>query len=1672
MTRRTRRSVAGSVLVVLGLVIGAVIATALQAEGRERSKADTNDGGAWLLKRDAGYVGHVNREVGEITAAVSVSDPGSDFDVDQAQGVIVVHDATKGTVTVVDDSVERVANPTGMQVGSDVDVHAVDGGALIVDDSSMRVWKLTREQLLSAGSTDEIDPVISGEGKTLSAAFPDGNAAFVDEKAGDVVFLRPDGSTAKSGTTELNDDTATVTMLGADRAVFADTDGDLVVAKAGGAATPLGIDVLGADGEPAALALQQPTAPADHVIAATTDGRVVSIPVDGGEGAAPSDVGQLGGTDPVAPIAFGGCVFAVATKPATFTQWCGDGTDKAGHTTWKEIQTVPLDGAGSELRLRLVNGWVWINDVDTGAAWVTSPQQRIDRVQDWGNILSQLTDDSSDDDTDQQGGNVVTEVNPDDPTAEIVQSDQIDQDGPNKPPIARDDQAETRVDRPIDIDVLANDTDPNGDVLVVTSVQPAGGDAQLAIAPDGRSVQVTPAAGFTGNVTFGYTITDGRDASASANVGVEVRPSDGSANRPPVAHNDIASTRRGRPTTFDVLANDTDPDGDALVLDTIALKDPGSAAGQIVPDPSGEVVFTPDPNTTEERIELTYTVSDDFGATDDGTVIVSVRLADANNEPDARNDSGVTVVGKPVRMDVLANDTDPDDDPLFVAQQPTLVRPTDRTIDSLDVSLTPDGELFFDPDAPGTYVFNYSATDGEETDVAQIRVEVGAATENRPPTAIRDDVVIPAGGSRLVHVLDNDGDPDGDVIGLVGDDVEAGNGLTVKEVSGVGYLVTVAPGAPARPTFRYQISDGKSDPVSAVVVVAVTKAVTVNQPPVARADVVEVRAGGKVNVPVLANDYDPEGGTLTVSSVTPFDGVDVAPGLNGQTVNLRVGANVLSSFTISYTVADAAGNQASAFLDVRIVPAAEVNRPPTARTDIGRTRSGVPVVIEAVANDSDPDGDIIAVESIHAQPTGGTAAIESGAVVYTPNATFVGTDRFTYTLVDAGGEIAIGEVLIGVMPAAGANRAPEAFDDTVQAVAGSAPLVYDVLENDSDPDGDTLPRHDGRDPVQRRHQGRRRRRGDLLHPAGAAGRRQRRRRGVHVRRRRRPRRHGIGHRHRARRRRRCAPAPDRRRRPGGPAEPGPVRRRRRPDERPRPGRRPRQARRRLDRHGAGAQGRRDVHGHRRHHVRSPRVHDHRPGRADRHGRGRRARRAEPRAGGRPARHPDRGRHTTRDRPHGAGDGSRRRHHLLLVLRQPAGRLGDDHRQRRRPAEGDVHARHRLLRTGGVRLHGRRPEGTQRLRRRGDQRAGAVQPASRRHRHDARRRGRHADEHRPRRAGDRSRRRRHVDVRHQRSGAGRCDADAVRRHRPGIGTDRRRRPDRLVHLHRHRLGRPVGRWHGVADGPAAGRAAAAGASRRGDDEPGPGGHRRRARQRHRSARARPDRGVGRRHARRCSDHRRAAGDVLTERRLLRSRLGHLPHPRRGQHGVTRVGGAGRHHGDRDAVGAGHADRPRGQRHRGDQLGRPTVERRTDRRLRAAHRRRREPLGRHGHRVHLERADQRRRRVVQRAGPQQRRLGAVERFVAGRHAGHRAGSAGRTERAVRRRRPARVVVTADQRGQRDHELRHPDRRRPVGHPAHRRRQPVPLGGPGERSGVHVPGPRRERQGRGRVQLALDT
>jgi hypothetical protein len=91
---------------------------------------------------------------------------------------------------------------------------------------------------------------------------------------------------------------------------------------------------------------------------------------------------------------------------------------------------------------------------------------------------------------------------------------------PNQPPVAVNDAAATPSGQPVTIDVLANDSDPDGDPLtIISTTQPVnGGSVQIS----GNSIIYTPARGFTGTDGFTYTISDGRGGTATANVVVVV----------------------------------------------------------------------------------------------------------------------------------------------------------------------------------------------------------------------------------------------------------------------------------------------------------------------------------------------------------------------------------------------------------------------------------------------------------------------------------------------------------------------------------------------------------------------------------------------------------------------------------------------------------------------------------------------------------------------------------------------------------------------------------------------------------------------------------------------------------------------------------------------------------------------------------------------------------------------------------------------------------------------------------------------------------------------------------------------------------------------------------------------------------------------------------------------
>ncbi|MCK5247550.1 tandem-95 repeat protein, partial [Candidatus Bipolaricaulota bacterium] len=132
----------------------------------------------------------------------------------------------------------------------------------------------------------------------------------------------------------------------------------------------------------------------------------------------------------------------------------------------------------------------------------------------------------------------------------------------NDPPIAQDDSDSTDEGTPVVIDVLPNDSDPDGDNLTIQSVtQPANG----TVANNGTDVVYTPNAEFNGVDVFTYTISDGSGETATATVTIAVA----AVNDPPVALNDSAITGEDAAVTILVLPNDSDPEGDALSVESI-----------------------------------------------------------------------------------------------------------------------------------------------------------------------------------------------------------------------------------------------------------------------------------------------------------------------------------------------------------------------------------------------------------------------------------------------------------------------------------------------------------------------------------------------------------------------------------------------------------------------------------------------------------------------------------------------------------------------------------------------------------------------------------------------------------------------------------------------------------------------------------------------------------------------------------------------------------------------------------------------------------------------------------------------------------------------------------------------------------------------------------------------
>jgi uncharacterized protein YraI len=336
---------------------------------------------------------------------------------------------------------------------------------------------------------------------------------------------------------------------------------------------------------------------------------------------------------------------------------------------------------------------------------------------------------------------------------------------PNQAPVGVSDAYSTLGSLPLFVPVgsglLANDTDPDGDALVVDDVdQPAHGTLSTS-AWDGSFVYLA-AAGFSGTDTFHYQAGDSQGAHTGW---ITVTITVVAPNLSPIGGPDAYSTVTGVPLVVPagtgLLANDTDPNGDPMVVDGFMAAAHGTLSGGGAGD--GGFTYTPAAGFVGTDT-FHYQAGDPQGA-HTGWVAVTVTVVPANQAPVATPDAYSTTSGVPLVVPVasglLVNDADPDGDALLIDD---LGQPGHGS-----VSVTAwDGGFTYTPVAGfvGTDTFTYRAGDphGAHTgwitvtitvlavDVPVIQGPTGTAATSPVPVALELGKVPAASGGATVPV--------------------------------------------------------------------------------------------------------------------------------------------------------------------------------------------------------------------------------------------------------------------------------------------------------------------------------------------------------------------------------------------------------------------------------------------------------------------------------------------------------------------------------------------------------------------------------------------------------------------------------------------------------------------------------------------------------------------------------------------------------------------------------------------------------------------------------------------------------------------------------------------------------------------------------------------------------
>ncbi|NNM16577.1 MAG: tandem-95 repeat protein, partial [Bacteroidia bacterium] len=423
--------------------------------------------------------------------------------------------------------------------------------------------------------------------------------------------------------------------------------------------------------------------------------------------------------------------------------------------------------------------------------------------------------------------------------------------------------------------------------------------------------------------------------------------------------------------------------------------------------------------------------------------------------PIAIDDTASTNVGVPVTINVQANDTDPDGDPLVTT---IISGPNNGT------AIVANGDsVIYTPNTgfTGVDTLIYIVSDGNGgTDTAIVVITIDPAV-NQCPQSVADSDTTLVNTTFTFNPLANDTDDNGldpsSVLILSG----PLNGVaTADPVTG---QITYTPNAGfiGIDQLSYKVCDF-GVPVccdSANVTIVVDSIVIDNLCPDAVADFDTTLENTTFTFDPLANDTDDNG--LDPSSVVilsgPLNGAATVDLVTGQ-ITYTPNTGFVGNEQLSYLVCDFGLPVCcdTAIINIVVDSIPMPNQCPDAVADFDTTLENTTLTFDPLTNDTDDNGLDPSSVAILAGPLNGVATVNSitGQITYTPNAGFVGTDQLSYSVCDFGMPICCDSAIITIVVDSIiiGNQCPDAVADNDTTLENTT-FTFDPLANDIDDNG-------------------------------------------------------------------------------------------------------------------------------------------------------------------------------------------------------------------------------------------------------------------------------------------------------------------------------------------------------------------------------------------------------------------------------------------------------------------------------------------------------------------------------------------------------------------------------------------------------------------------------------------